>query len=117
MCAHEKYNQNTGAGMSTDDGAHIAGGDLSDIVLLLEQSFQGSDILGAIAMTDENSIKISGGLAELLHQIVQGSLSAADFGTVDEMTVVVHVDDGLYIQHGANQCSGSTDAASPLQMA
>ena len=55
--AHEEHDQNPGAGMGADDGAYIAGGDLLDLVLFPEQSFQGSSVFGAVAVTDEHGVE------------------------------------------------------------
>ena len=61
VASHKEYDQNAGAGMSTDNGAHIAGDDLLYTVLFPDEGFQSSGIFGAVTMGNESDFLVEGG--------------------------------------------------------
>ena len=102
--------------MGADDAAHIADDHILDTVLFLQDLLQSLGILQAIAVGDGNGIQVDAGLTQLLGQVFHGSLTAADLVHGDQVTFVIHMDDGLDAQHAAEESSGGADAAAPLQM-
>ena len=116
MLAQEEDNQHTGAGVGADYGSDITGDDILYAVLFPNQRFQSGSILGAVTVGNEGGVEIDAGFAHLLNQQLHGSLTAANLGGIDEMTVVVNVDDGFDVQHGAHHGGGGADTAAPLQM-
>ena len=70
LAAQEEQSQSTGAGMRTDDSAHIIGEHVLDTIFFLQNGFQSPDILNAVAMADKHRVIGTGqaGLAHLLGQ-------------------------------------------------
>ena len=58
---------------------------------------------------------VDGGLLHLVHQGLQRGLPAPGLGDVDQVALVVHVEDRLDLEHGAQHGGGGRDAPSPLQ--
>ena len=117
MCAHEEENQDAGACMGADDRSDVAGDDIFYAVFFLHQIFELDGILGAVAVGNEDGVKIGSCLAQFPCQQLHGGFPAPNLGGANQVTVVVHINDWLDVHHGAHHSSGSADAAAPFQMA
>ena len=104
--------------MGADDRPHIIDVHFLYAVSLLQKVRQVLGILRAVAVGDEHDrvVVAPGQLPHLFGQGLDGCLPAPDLAHTDQMTLVVHMEDGLDGQHGSHYRGGGADAAAPLQI-
>ena len=117
VLAQEKHHQYAGTRMGSDDTAHIAGQDLFHIgAFFTAEGFQGGGILRAVAVGDEYGFHIGAVFTELARQKLHGGLSAPALAHGGQLSLFVHNDNGLDVQHTAHKGGGGADPAAPLQV-
>lgn len=111
-----EHGDGAGAGVCADDGAGGGNDDLGNVQLRLQLLCDPLRILQAVAVADGHGLGggVDRGLANLVHHGLQGGLSASYLGHIDEVTLVVHVEDGLDAQHGARNGGDSRNSAAAL---
>ena len=105
MGSQEEDDQNTGAGVSTDDGADIAGGDFLYTVLFLENGFQsGGTVIGSAADIDGRINQFGIWLRDKTgnegdRQFVEAFVSASLTVCVGAMAIIGSIEDGIAGDH------------------
>ena len=104
--------------MRADHSANIADNNFLCATDLLDLLSYILCLLQAITVGNENGVVFAGqhGIFHFLYQHIQGSLSAADLGYIDQMTLMIHMKDRLDLKHRADQSGSGADTATTLEV-
>ena len=103
--------------MGADYRAHIVDIDGLDPKAVPHHLSHHFGVLQTVAVANEHGLVggVNSGQLHLIHQGLQCGGTATGLADVDEMTLVVHMDNGLDLKHGAHDGGGGGDTAAPLQ--
>ena len=103
--------------MGADDRANIIDYDLLNAKALAYHVCHSLSVLQAVAMADEDSkaAGINRRLGHLVHQGLEGCLSAPRLVNINKAPLVVYMEHRLDVEHGAHYGGGGGDASSPLE--
>ena len=100
LFTNEEEGKDAGAGMSTDDRTHVGNQLHLCVVVCLQNFSQLIYVFLTIAVRDvhDTICRIDSGFAQLFCEGGDRILSASYFGYVDEVSLVIHMKDGLDAQ-------------------
>ena len=115
--AHVEQSDDAGAGMGADDRANMVEHETLDGNFLSDHVGQQAGLVLAVAVGDVDGLLfgVGDGFLQLILQGGDGGLAAADGTDFDKTALVVHVENGLDLQHGAHHGGGLAYPAAALQ--